>query len=369
MDRASRPATLRWPCSRRGHPPFVPSTAAREGEHDVRSPGARSRALDRGHRGDPSHVPPVAGRRHPVAAPAEPPAAPARRRRGRRHGHRLPRGALHGPRRAVRPRAVPHRAARPTQRRRPLLVPRHRPAARGGVGGHADGHPHLRRAGARRRRRGVPPGRPGQRLLLGPGGDRQLHDPVPALAVPARRRVHVRHVPAAARPLDRPQGPAPGPPSVQRLVAPRARRRRTRGGRRAGRRARARAVRRPQGRRRLHAARRRHRRVLRPRGRLADQRPRRRRPAGRRHGRGHRLPRPHQRRAQAARLGPRGCGRRPGRRARADRHRRPPGARPPGLRPAAALRRAAGVHRPHLGDEGGLRPRSWRRWRSRCSRR
>ena len=77
---------------------------------------------------------------------------------------------------------------------------------------------------------------------------------------------------------------------------------------------------------------------------------------GHRHRRRDRLAWADQGGAQAARLGSGGRRGRPGRGARPDRHRRPAGARPARLRPAAALRRAAGVHRPHMGDEGGLRP-------------
>ena len=315
----------------------------------------------------PAPAPPVA-RRHPLAAPARPPTAPARRPGRRPWRGRWSSGSrLLGPVPAREPSriAVP-RVVRPTSSSR-----------RTSWSGRCWPSPGSRMLVATRTYDG---------RVLGVGGDEYRRVArasvyfwglvaiasymiaVRAVALRAgRSRSSVGHLPAAARPLGRPQGPAPGPPPLHPLVAPGARRRRPRRGRRAGRRARARAVRRAEGGRCLHAARRRRRRRSVPVvGSLTS------------------VP------EAVARLGvdtvavtasrglTSGVLKRlgwdlegagvdlvvaPG----PDRRRRPAGARPPGLRPAAAVRRAAGVHRPDLGDEGGLRPRRWPRWPSPCS--
>ena len=75
-----------------------------------------------------------------------------------------------------------------------------------------------------------------------------------------------------------------------------------------------------------------------------------------RHGRRHLLARHQQQRAQAARLGARGSGRRPRRRAGPDGRRWSASARATGRRTPVAPRRAAGVHRSDPRHQGRLRP-------------
>ena len=103
------------------------------------------------------------------------------------------------------------------------------------------------------RRGRVPPRRTAQRVLLGPGRRRVLHDQVPVLAARLRAGVRHRHDGTPARPVGGSQDAAPRAESLRPLVAPRPRGGRARGGRGAGRRAGPRAVRRVEGRRRLHA--------------------------------------------------------------------------------------------------------------------
>ena len=169
-------------------------------------------------------VRPGGRQRHPVAAPARPPAVPAGRRARHDRRRQHPADQLqparpqldHRRRHAV---PLPGPAAvllrcRAGPRRLSVVRPR-RAAAGPGLDRAAGLHPRLRRPGARGRRRRVPPGRPRQRLLLGPGRDRQLHGPVRAVPVRARRRLPVgtfllllgRWAPARSC-----TGPAAGPP-------------------------------------------------------------------------------------------------------------------------------------------------------------
>ena len=218
-------------------------------ERDLARPGRRAWLRPAARSGAAA----VVRQRHPVAAPARPAAAPAGRGRSSPSPSRPPSAdRSSGPSDT----AVLDRRASSSDRDAPTSYLVLGPALAVAWVAVAALHPDLRRPGPRGRRRRVPAGGPGQRLLLGPGRDRQLHGQVPVLPVRARAGLPARDLHAAAaaggvarKVLHRARRRS------SRLVAPGARGRRPRGGRRPGRRAGARALRRPQGRRRLHAAR------------------------------------------------------------------------------------------------------------------
>ena len=267
--------TVRYPARARPGPPVAAPTAGhlavdrqREGDRmtsvapeDALLRACRSATARRRPRpaaGSPAERPPSGGRRlprrprgrlrHPVAAPARPsPDAAGRGPRHHRHRHR-PGLGLRAPLQGD----LDHQRGR---ERPPDVVPRPRPGTGPRLGPVPPDHPDVRRPDPGRGRRRVPPRRPGQHVLLGAGGGRLLHEPLPVLPTGLRAVLRDRDRAAAARPLGRPQGAAPGASALQPVVAPGPRRRRAGGGRGPRRGARARALCRAQGRRRLHASR------------------------------------------------------------------------------------------------------------------